>query len=319
MKAEVFYMENQEGLVSGLAEGLRRQLHPALPVELRKIAWSQQREVIELGQRYVKLLQASIRPEKGFQLDITVLDHYGYRFYIYVYYAFSYYANKKFQESGLRVFFPAVAVRNRMALVPTGLGKELEFSWNEQLSSPFKPLEMGGAAEVDFGDRPALDDALAQVARTARADLLQEVRAYASYQSPGELDLPAVARDLGVDLGFLNVLLKTGGIERPFYRQLTCALDRQKIELGRWTRVNLEIRNDSEVSLTELAVTISGPVEIRPARLETDLPARSSRQLPVALKPTERGEFPLEVVLALPDDRVFSGWLPVQHLWLESE
>lgn len=318
MNAEIFYLDDQGDFVAGLGEELRRQVYPGLAVHLQRLS-SNQREVIEMGRRYVKLLQASVRPEKGVKLDLRALEQYGYRFYIYVYYAFAYAANKRFQESGLHVFFPAVAVRNRMALVPSGLGRELELSWNDQLTSPFKPLEMGGAAEVSFNDGPAVKEALAQVAQATRADLLQEIRAYASYRSPGEIELPTLARDMDVDIGFLQALFKTGGIERAFYRQLTCELTPTKLAFGRWTRVTLSVRNESEVSLSDLVVKISGPVEIRPLLLQLDVAAGSVRAVPVSLKPTDRGEFPLEVVLALADEQTFSAWLPVQHLWLECD
>lgn len=318
MNAEIFYLDDQGDLVAGLGEELRRQVYPGLEVKLQRLS-SNQREVIEMGRRYVKLLQASIRPERGFTLDLTALEHSGYRFYIYVYYAFAYAANKKFQEAGLRVFFPAVAVRNRMALVPSGLGKELELSWNDQLTSPFKPLEMGGAAEVDFRNAPVLAEALVQVAQATRADLRQEIRAYASYRDPGAIELATLARDMDVDLGFLRNLFKAGGMERAFYRQLTCELTPTKLAFGRWTRVALSVRNDSDVSLSELVVKISGPVEVRPLPVQLDVAAGSTQTVPVSLKPAERGEFPLEVVLALPEEQVFSPWLPVQHLWLECD
>jgi len=270
-----------------------------------------------MAQRYVKLLQASIRPEKGFQLNLTVLEHFGYRFYLYIYYAFAYYAAKRIE--GLGDLLPAVAVRNRMALVPTGLGKKLERDWNEQLASPFKPLEMGGAAEVSFRDPASVEQALAQVAETTREDLLQEIRSWASFRTAGNIDLEEVSRELGVDLGYLRHLFESHGVERAFHSQLTCALEPRKITFGRWTKVILSVRNDSDVTLSELVVKISGPVEIRPTRLQLDVPARSTQTAPVALKPSDRGEFPLEVVLALPDEQVFSPWLPVQHLWIECD
>jgi len=316
MNVEIFYMDDQEDLVAGLGEELRRQVYPGLAVKLQRLS-SNQREVIAMGQRYVKLLQASIRPEKGFDLNLAAFEHFGYRFYIYVYYAFAYYAAKKIERlSGL---LPAVAVRNRMMLVPSGLGRELEWAWNDQLSSPLIALEMGGAAEVDFRKREAAEQSLAQIGRRMRADLLQEMRAYASYRSLAAIDLATLAQDLDVDMGFAQHFLKTGAADWTFYRQLTCELDQRKIPLGRWTRVSLSIRNDSDVPLSGLIIKVAGPVEIRPTRLQADVPPRSTRKVPVALKPNESGEFPLEVVLALPDDRVFTDWLPIQHLWLECD
>jgi hypothetical protein len=328
MNAEIYYLDERPGYQQssppyGLAElvaELQAQIYPGLNVTLRPITLQGEREAAELGRQYVKLLQASIRPDKGFTLDITVLEHSGYRFYIYVYYAFAYHANKKFQESHLRVFFPAVAVRNRMALVPAGLGKELERDWNEQLTSPFKPLAMGGAAEVSFGDPAAVKEAVAQVAQTTRDDLLQEIRAYASHHNPADIDQSTIARDLKIDVGYLQHLFATGGIEHAFHNQLTCEIAPKKIAFDRWTKVILSVRNDSDVSLSNLQAKISGPVEILPTRIRINVPARSTASVPISLSPIRRGEFPLEIVLALPDEEAFSSWLPAQPpLWLECE
>ncbi len=317
MNAEI-YVTGRSDVTLGatLAEGLRRHLHPGITVKLLELG-SGEREVIETARRYVKLLQASIRPDKGFQLNLTVLEHFGYRFYIYVYYAFSYYAAKKIE--GLQDFLPAVAVHNRMALVPAGLGRALERDWSDQLSSPFQPLDMGGVAEVDFRDAAAVEGALAEVGRATRGELLADVRAWASFRVPGEVDLTALAKDLDVDLGFLHHLLKSQAGQQAVNRRLTCLLEPRKIAFGRWTRVELQIRNDSDVSLKDLQVTISGPVEIRPSRLQLDVAAGETAMLPLSLKPTDHGEYPLEVVLALPDEQVFGPWLPVEHLWIESD
>jgi hypothetical protein len=309
MKAEIYYLEEQEGLVAGLAENLRAKLYPGLQVELQKIAFSDRREIVDLGRRYVKLLQASIRPETGLQLGIRELDHYGYRFYIYVYHAFAYSMSGPLQ---LQTFFPAVAVRDRMALVPAGLARRLDWRTSEALV--LKPFEMGGASEVSFDDRPAVEAALALISQATRADLLQEIRAY---RSPADVDQPTLARDMDVDIGFLQHLSAADGFEPAFYDQLTCEIAPSKITFDRWTKVILSVRNDSDVALSNLQAKISGPAEILPTRIRIDVPARSTASVAISLSPTRRGEFPLELVLVRPDEPVFSPRLPEKYLWVE--
>ena len=90
--------------------------------------------------------------------------------YIEVYYAFSYYGLKQFRDEQLRDFSPAVAVQDRMIMVPQGVGKLLESDGGVLL--PFKPLEMGGVAEVNFQDEMALSATAVEVAQTLRAAFL---------------------------------------------------------------------------------------------------------------------------------------------------
>lgn len=320
MKAEVFYMADQESIVSGLRKALREHLYSGLELIEHKIAPSGGMDVIEAGRQYVKLLAAAINPETGLQLGLTYLENYGHSFYVHVYYPFFYFGKegfrKEFQENQLLTLFPALALRNRMTLVPEGLGSTLDVDGRDRLS-PFNPLEMGGVIEVNFNDPHKVAEAADRAAQAARADLIREMQAWGNYRSKDEIDLPTMASKLEVDAGFLDDLFKAH--RGTFYRQFTCDLAPHKIPFGRWTKISLSITNHSEAPVSELQVKISGPVEIRPARIQLDVPAGLTQMVPVSLKPTDRGEFPLEVVLTLPAEQAFSQWLPVQHLWLECD
>jgi hypothetical protein len=323
MNAEIFYLEEQESLVPSLKELLRTHIHPGINVTLSKIKVpSREDDPSETGRRYVKLLQASIPPEKGLKLEVSRLVTFGYHFYIEVYYmltyaAFGYRSRRAFDKHEFDCFFPAIAVRNRMVMIPEGLGKRLQRTW--EALSPFNPLEMGGVLEVDFQDEGMLHEAVSQVGGRIRADFLRELRAYASYLSWGETSLPQIAQDLDVDLGFIQHSLKSELIEVAFYQKLTCQFDRHKLSLNRWNKVTLTIHNDSDIDLSELEVEISGPAKIRPTRIQTDVPAKSSAQVLVAVLPEDIGDFPLEIVFVLPDDKLFADWLPTHHIWLQVE
>lgn len=323
MNAEIFFLEEQESLVPRLKELLRTHIHPGIGVTLSEIKVpSYARDASETGRRYVKLLQASIPPEKGLKLGVHRLVTFGYRFYIEVYYVLSYPAfrygrSQTFGEYEFNYFFPAVAVRNRMVMIPEGLGKRLQRT--SETLSPFNPLEMGGVLEVDFQDEAMLGEAVSQVGGRIRADFLRELRAYASYSSWGEISLPQIAQDLDVDLGFIQHSLKSEVIEAAFYQKLTCQFDRDRLPFNRWNKVTLTIRNDSDINLSELRVEISGPAKIRPTRIQTDVPAQSSAQVFVAVMPEDVGDFPLEIVFVLSEDQLFADLLPIHHIWLQVE
>ena len=317
MNAEIFYLEHQRGSLPRLKGLLRQHVYPALSIIEHRIEWANERDASRAGWRYVKLLQASIPPEKGIELNIHELGIFGYRFYIEVYYAFRYLAGKTFQTDRLSEFFPAVAMQDRMVLIPAGIGKKLEYG--DQILSPFNPIDMGGVLEVDFAEAEALKDAMARVGQILRSDFLKELRAYASYQDIREMSMPKVAGDLGVDAGFIGHALETEAAALDFYEQLTCEFDQSRVSPARWTRVHLRIRNDSAIDLDDLAISIRGPAGVQPSRVAATVPAHSAAELPIAIKPEDKGDFPLEISFALPEDRLFANWLPVHHIWLESE
>lgn len=317
MKTEIFYLEHQKGRIEALKNTLRQHIYPALAITEYQIEWAREQDASRAGWRYVKLLQASIPPEKGINLNIHELGVFGYRFYIEVYYAFRYFARRAFQTDRLSEFFPAVAIGDRMVLIPRGLGEKLK--GDDQGLSPFNPVEMGGVIETDFDDPAELTQAADQVAGILRADLLRELRAYASYQKAADFDLARIARDLEMDAGFILHALKAEATELDFYDQLHCELDLHRVSPDSWTKVHLSVRNDSDMDLADLSIDVSGPAAIRPSRLAISVPARSTQTLPIAIKPDGRGEFPIEVTFTLPDDRVFANLLPVHHIWLQSE
>ncbi|MCJ7433687.1 MAG: hypothetical protein MUO77_09390 [Anaerolineales bacterium] len=322
MNAEIFYLAEQENSLPLLKEILRTHIYSGLQVKLSKFeASSRVEDADDIGRRYAKLLLASIPPETGLKLSVKNLETFGHNAYIEVYYvlgypAFRYGGTRIFREAEFIYFFPALAIRDRMVLIPNGLRNQLRTAKPEALPNP---IEMGGVLDVDFQDETKVRDAIVQVGQRLRSDFTGELRAYASYQNLKEIDLPKLAQDLGVDPGFIQHSLKTEAVEALFYQKLTCRFDREKIPLKRWTKVNLIIRNDSDAALSDLEVEISGPAQIRPTRLQTGVPAHSSAQLPLAIMPDEAGDFPLEITFALPTDKLLVSWLPVHHIWLQCE
>jgi hypothetical protein len=210
--------------------------------------------------------------------------------------------------------FPAVAIRERMVMVPKDLEKDLTDS--PELSPLFLPLETGGVVEVDFDDASALDKACARVGEMLRAEIVQEVRAYHSYHKVEDIDLSQMAKDLGVDRNFILDGLRVEAKEKSVYTQLACSLDHDTLPLKYWTKVGLSIRNDSEEALADLEVRISGPAQIRPAKIRTSVGGHSVQQVMIAIRPDEEGDFPLEIMPLLPKDQLLSEWIPVHHVWL---
>jgi hypothetical protein len=95
-------------------------------------------------------------------------------------------------------------------------------------------------------------------------------------------------------------------------------LDRTKITVGQWNQLTLRIRNESDIGLADLTAQVIGPVEVLPARITKTVKARSSAEVGVSVKPSDLGDFPLEITFLLPEDQVLAEWLPRHHIWLES-
>ena len=315
MRAEIFHTTTQWDIVGRLRDLLCGLIYPSLSPKLYEIQLLGGVEV-ETAWRYVKLLQGAISPEKGLKLTVRELGLMGYGAYVQVYYPFSHYTGKSFQEGELDVFFPSIALRDRMVLVPRGVKKILERPPGE--GQIFKPLEMGGVEEVDFHDIGSVAAALQRVAEVVKDELLIELRAFRSVH-PGEISLVDLARAFGIDLGYIHHYLERDFLERITNKKIYIEFDSQRFSVNGWTRVVLTVRNDSDVALANVALEITGPIKIWPSKIRFDLPAGGSQSVEIAVKPDEPGKFPVEILCLTPEDIMFSDWLRPQHIWLEAD
>lgn len=320
MEAEIFYLKDDDGSIPLLKELLRTHIYPNIKLTLHEFEKSGYvRDMSQVGLRYVKLLQASIPPEKGLELNFKKLATFGYRFYLECYYAFNFfsYGHSNWTKELNNIFFPAVAIRNRMLLIPGSLGEQLKCG--NIISTPFYPFEMGGVLEVNFGDKNALNEALVKVGKSLNTELRRELKSYAVHQNLRDINLSEIAEDLGVDMMFIQHSLKAEAIEHIVYNQLKCEFNLKKVSLNRWNKVMLAIANKSDMNLSDLTVEISGPIQILPSRIQVNLPAQSTVEVPIAIFPQNPGDFPLEITFVQPEDKLLSDWLPVHYIWVECE
>jgi len=320
MKAELFVHATSQDLVGTLRGLIAEEVDALLPVEVSSVDVGTVDQNVSIGRRYSQLLQAAIPPELGITLSVSSLAWLGERTYLQVYWPVAYPSYQRSVASyfpgDFSSFFPAIAIRDRMVVVPIGQGKVLATVDGEpRVDTALRP----DVLEVDFRNENAVRSALRTVAEGLSAQLQQELTAWASFQPPGSFDVTAAARDLDIDIDMLRRRLadRIAAVQLP-YRRVTCALDINWMPVGRWTRVRLTVTNGSDTALDSAALTIAGPVEVLPARHELDLPAGASTEIALAIKPVDEGEFPIEITIVRSQDLPFNKWLPPVALWLES-
>jgi len=322
MTAEIFFLPHQASQAEAIAKLLRTHVFPGIECSMQKIEWK--RGVTEIGRYYVKLLQAAIRPDEsqGIVLQVKELEFLGYRFYIEVFFPFAY-RSRTFQSDSLATFFPAVAIRGRMAAVPVGVGPAISKSMDD--ISPLNPFRSGGVEEMDLHhvasvQTPAMAGKWAEIGQSYRHELLQQMRSLAAtWPAARKMGVEEIGRRIGVDPGYIEYVLQAEVVNLATYREIECGLSQTSVRHGRWTRLNLIVRNASEVPLRDLSVEVSGPAQILPDELRTSVDARSVREVPLSVFPENKGHFPLKIVATLPQDSFFANWLPVHHVWMECE
>lgn len=322
MKAELFVHAGSLDVVPVIRRLIAENIDPELPVEVSSIDTGRIADNLKVGTRYSQLLQAAIPPELGLSLGVNWLTWLGERIYLQVYWPVvtvgSYTYNptvEPFFPHEFSSFFPALAIRDRMVMVPKGEGRALgSVNGILRIASALRDEIL----QVNYQDQAQVRSALRTVASGLSEQLQQELHSWATFQPPGSLDLQVAASDLDINVHLFRRILarRVDAITAP-YRRLSCQVDKTRLAFDRWTRVVLTVTNESGAPLTGVSVRVAGPVEVLPSRLEVDVPVGTA-EIQLSLKPTDEGEFPIEITLVQADDAPFSEWLPPFNLWLES-
>jgi hypothetical protein len=267
--------------------------------------------------KYVKLLQAATSPEQGIKLSLDGSLFGGYRVYLRAYFALTGYRINYESSELFDNFFPAVSVQDHMVLVPVGLRRQLARGNSEV--SPFLAFKAGGVMEVDFNDEAAISTAVRLVSERVRADFLKDLQSYAYFQDLHSVPLQVVADDLNTDLGYIQHLLRGDEhvFDRASYNYFEWTITPEELPVDRWTKVTLSLKNNSDQELDRLSIQLRGPVKVSPERIELTVAARSSAETLVAIKPEESGDYPLEIVGVLPQDRPLASLVQARPIWVK--
>lgn len=314
MRVTIHEFKGSESKRSQLEELFAKYLYPGVKVSTEGFPPEYGRA--EQGWRYVKLLQAATPPAQGITLSFDAASFGGYRAYIKAYFALTG-RYLTYTDTIPHAFFPAVSVQDRMVLVPHGLKGQLAKGTNEM--SPFPAFKEGGVLEVDFHDQNAVRNAVRLVSERLHADFLKDLQAYGRFQDLNSVPLQVLADDLNIDLGYLQHLLKGDQhvFDRASYNYFEWSITPEELPVNRWTKVTLTLKNNSDQELERLSVQLRGPVKVSPERIEMTVAARSSAETLVAVKPEESGDYPLEIVGVLPQDKPLAALVNARPIWVK--
>src|SRR4051794_6825737 len=301
MEVELYCLTRDVDRAAYVENLLRRAVDESLVLAVRDLQYGSTFERDPIAVRYAQLLQATIPPEKGLYLSVSTMDFYRDRIYLGIYWPIyvrgywseiagtsvffeGYSLSRRVtcyptfgaegavpERRGLELFFPALAVRGRMVLVPKGQAELLD-----QIGLPPMGLSQDlprDVVEVDFYDDAELREAAERVGHSLLAEVAHDLQSHVR-QFPSEtLDVAEVAAKLEVTPAILQHVIAEDIV--PLYGQITCELEEDEFALGRWTKTRLRVHNASESALEQVLVTVSGPVEVRPSSVRVDVPPRA--------------------------------------------
>jgi hypothetical protein len=237
LRARVFSLKAQEALRRAIARSLRAFY---ADIEIEDRIYDEEDESKKIGQSYLQLLKASTIGVGAFTVEVE--DQYGAWDY------WDYSADIERANHFLRLshdakekIFPAVAILNRMVMVPQGIRDALDVPTD--FAYLFKPLDLQGVLSVDFDGKDAIPNAIARVGAEIRAEIVSLARRQMAMNRIPAPDLEDLSKLLGAHVDFLEELRQE--ILSPLPR-LAVEITSGPARLKKVSRVALEIRNESE-------------------------------------------------------------------------
>lgn len=263
-KAKIFYLENcQEKLAKDLQRSLRQIIYSNLDIDLICIEKDMDSGKVNRtkAEDYLQLLKAAIVKTKNFSLAVFV-EHKGFWY-------MGNEADQKKSEFGdyhfgvdsnnLEHIFPAIAIMDRMVMLPIGITGVLE-SYPDDLQWLFKPLDNCGVELVDFENQAHVNNSINRVNKTLIVEISRYCNRYMHINKIFEPDnsdfFDKISTLLNIDLGFLNyhrnkLLLKLA--------ELSVVWPTQKLKLKQKNQVHLQFKKETKEFSGTLYVEVKSP------------------------------------------------------------
>lgn len=253
MRAQIFYLEHQQDMRDELASLLREYVYKNIQVEPSGIRFDQMSE----GNRqwsaalaYLNYLKSSMIKVDDFR--ILVEGSYGYSWYL------GYEGETthllKLHPDSVDAVLPAVAVMDRMVMLPQGIREA--FDTSREFSFFPRPLDLQGVLMVDFDEPPAIREAVRQVGVQVKSEIEKLCRRYMFVNKILRPDYDDLARLLKIDKRFFTLF------EDELFQPsvvLTPRIINGPARRGQRTQIILEIQKESEDALGIVNVQVRGP------------------------------------------------------------
>jgi hypothetical protein len=310
MNAQIFCLKSQKKIAEEIETLLKRHIFEEIRVIRFEISDDYCRNAgrpdHEYCRLFLKLFKASMIKVDDFA--ILVADGRGRWYYMGGSYKDEPFLLELFQHSMSSVF-PAVAIMNRMVILPHNVGSAFEksrvFPWF------VKPRDLEGAVLTDFQHPDSLAEGVRQIGIQLKTDIAKLCKRHMLVRKIKTPDLTELGLLLDVDPRYLE--LHRADIVAPG-ANLTARVVSGPVPVGKPSRVRLEVYYESENPLPLVFVTINAPSGTLKSQVGATLsfPAGTTepRTIEFQVIPKTRPYCPLEVLFGLDDKYPASASFP---------
>jgi hypothetical protein len=259
MKAKIFYLNQQQNLFGEIARLLKQYVYADIDVLPQNIndmypdILMNDQELF-ITQSYANLLMASMVKVDDFK--VYVEDRYGHWWYMGHLGGYVGYEDHvlRIARDSIASLFPAVALMDRMVLLPQGIYEA--FDKSRRFSYFPKPLDLQGVLLVDFRDHRAIEEAVRQVGAHLKIEIAKLCRRYMAVNRILQPDFDDLTKILRIDKRFFEQYQSE--IYTPPVKLIPKVVS-DPVQLAKRSQVVLEIQNESEVAVGRVRVQVRAP------------------------------------------------------------
>jgi hypothetical protein len=309
-KAHIYSLESQAQIAEDLGRLLKCHVYDQISVQQHFISNQYSRSPRptdhENCRAFLKLFKASMISVDDFAIVVT--DGQGRWYYMGDYYYNEPYLLELLQ-SAMTSLFPAVAIMNRMVLLPHDVGEAFEksrvFPWF------VRPRDLAGVALADFRHADSIEDAVRQVGAQLKNDIAKLCKRHMLFRKIASPDFHELERLLGVSKDYLE--RHRADLISPS-ANLRARIVSGAARLGKSSRIVLEVDYEPEHLSGTVIVKVTAPSGVLdlPVAATLDLSNGLRTQLLEFKVTTKTGPYcPLEVQYLMDDTLAVSAPFPL--------
>jgi hypothetical protein len=310
MNAQIFCLESQRPIAEEIKRLLERYVFDQISVDYLSISDDYSRSPSardhENCRSFLRLFKASMISVDDFVIVVT--DGKGRWYYMGGYYRNEPYLLELLQDA-MTSIFPAVAIMNRMVLLPYGVGDAFEktrvFPWF------VKPRDLGGVVLADFRHSDSVADAIRQVGVQLKSDIAKLCKRHMLFRKILTPDFHELQQLLGVNLRYLE--LNRADLAAPS-ANLRSRIVSGAVRIGRTSKVVLEVHYESGAPSGIVIVKVNAPSGTLKAPVAATLDLSSgngSRRIEFDVTPKTGPYCPLEVLYSIDETQAASAPFPL--------
>jgi len=310
MNAQIFCLRSQKKMAEDIEGLLRRHIFDEIRILRLEISDDYCRSPGERDHEYCRLFLKFFKASmiKVDDFAILVADGRGRWYYMGGAYQDEPYLLELFQQSMTSVF-PAVAIMNRMVILPHDIGTAFEksrvFPWF------VKPRDLEGAVLTDFRHRDSLEEGIRQVGLQLKTDIAKLCKRHMLVRKIKTPDFTEFGLLLDVHPKYLEV--HSAEIVTPA-ATLSARAVSGPVQAGKTSKVRLEIQYEAETPLPLVFVTVNAPAGTLKSHAAYTLAfpegKTATQSIEFEVVPKTRPYCPLEVQFGLDEKHSSSASFP---------